>query len=330
MRRFPFALVALSAIPLLGCSDPAPSSAAPDAATSDVAPDAPPDVPPAVTPPAWLPAGLAPLALDDGSAPDLACLGAATEPSGGGAPSDMGLVIRDFQFGSPLVDQPLRVWLGDALPTTCDASAGCASLRTDAVGRVAARAPSGRWITVEVAARAVGANEQLNTARTLLLHVVAPTADAEVAAFSEGTRRYLPESAGHTVTSGTAELTGVARDCRGRALANAVAVVARADGAVVAAGEATEPGYAYYSVVNRPERGRRWTNTNGRFLAVNLDPAAGPYRVEVWGATAPGAAPSRVGCESAPALADAVVAMDVGALRGDYPPGHACRRSGEP
>lgn len=329
LRVCPLVLLALplgcdagAAPPDAGSIDAALRDAAPaDVAAGDVADDRP-DAAPA----------LSPLRLQatfggEERAPNTACIGRFAGVPRSGEGERFSVRAKDFQIEVAVPSLRMNVFLGAVTPGAC-AAPGCYTATTDDAGVAELHGTASSLLSIEMLADRRGENEALNPTHAIAYTFVVPSAGAttDLLSISESTRRYMPQSAGLAVIDGTAQVMGLARDCDGALLKNAVVRVFDSAGAEVALG-AQGPGAAYTNVVHRPDRAQRATNFNGQFLVVNLSASGAPYRVETWGVLREGESPTRVGCDVVPTTPNTVSLFGVWPSRND-PQGHPCHRAG--
>lgn len=253
-------------------------------------------------------------ALDaPGRLPALGCLGRYTAPPPATRSSELRAEVRDFQLEATVANLALRVRFGGDLAGDCP-SPQCETRTTDAQGGVALWGEPGSALTLELLAAQRGPNDALNPTRTIVYDLLAPPRGEtlRVTSISEATRRYMPQSAGLSVTNDAAQGMGVVRDCNGEPLMGAIVRVF--DGAMEVPLGAQGPGVAYTSVVHRPDRAQRSTNFNGQFVVVNLPPDHA-YRFEAWGVPPGASQPRRVACAVLPAWSAAVTWRDLLPLR---------------
>lgn len=268
------------------------------------------------------------VARGDGAAVDLSCVGHARAPEGG-EPIDLALRFVDSSDHlTPLANRPVSLFPHDGVyPGSC-ADFYCYGATTDAEGVTSLEVRSGAWYGFEVP----GDDEVV---RSLQIHSQAPTETGATIDSVVTTRSGLAKLA--TLARlprepGASFLAGRVHDCAGGILENVLVSVVSPEGERLqpraADPEDGAPGTVYFEGAAAPMPGATLASTgeNGRFAVGGVVPEPGlPYRIEAWAVTAPGAAPQRIGCESAVAIDDAITVVGIHPERDDYEVDHPCR-----
>jgi hypothetical protein len=140
---------------------------------------------------------------------------------------------------------------------------------------------------------------------------------------SELTANALPAFIGITRTDGLGVVVGVISDCQGYAVAGAIGTVSSVQGEPVHLDEHEQFGTYYFSAASTslPVRNgqRRTTNTDGRFVVIELPEQDANAWIQVWGfITEDDLANGELQLVAelpTPVLADAVVILDMEPLR---------------
>ena len=261
------------------------------------------------------PADLPVVTLDDGSEPDLACLGTHRAPDGG-APTPWDFLVDLPGVGSPYtLGGVLEVYPSPVVGESCGADCMLADLSPG--GSARATLPSGGLFSFRLRPSAAdGAMPVINERLEARLGSQAYAVYRDLLAFvaSSFDVEARPESGW---------LATIVVDCAHRRMRGAVARVFLADGSELVSGDARDDfRVGYFDPAASPAPDARHTGDGGSVGIVNVDAPGGWVRIEAWGRRSPSAEPTRLGCETLTVVPGGFAFLgELGPLRADYPRG---------
>jgi len=300
----------------VGCGDDDSTDTTTDTTTMDMGGEMP----------SIRPDGLPPASLGEGGVggttamtttpADFSCLGTRTAPTGG-ADHEFSLQIREFN--SDMAFEGLRVCF---FPDNNVSLSGCTGqdVLTDASGNATVTGREGGWYAYRVFPSEMG-SASTNIQDSIQINELTPTGDtADGSSISEGTLGLIPAVLGFSAAADTALVAGIVEDCAGAPVyGSVVRMYDEAGNMFVEQGARTAPKYRYFNGDSFPSADQPWTHVDGLYAAANIPVAAGgaTVTVEVWGEIE--GTFQVIGCETVPALPNAISIVNVGPRRADGP-----------